>query len=113
MAREAVDRLNVHRVSAEGATLKTFGLHGARPFFFPPFLPPFFVDFLFPFLPRAEPLLLPPPLSLFTVAHARLSASFLETPFFSYPSSMCSALRFCLSVYFPLSPLGIALPSLP
>jgi len=32
MAREAVDRLNVHRVSAEGATLKTFGLHGARPF---------------------------------------------------------------------------------
>src|SRR5436190_7496849 len=34
-------------------------------------------------LPRPEPDFLPPPDSLFTVAQARLSASFLETPLFS------------------------------
>ena len=35
------------------------------------------------FLPRPEPLFLPPPVSLFTVAHARRSASFFEVPRFS------------------------------
>ena len=34
-------------------------------------------------LPLPEPLFLPPPVSLFTVAHARASASFFDTPFFS------------------------------
>jgi len=41
---------------------------------------------------------LPPPVSLLTVAHARASAVRLPTPRFSYPSSMCSAMRFCLGV---------------
>src|SRR3990167_7630706 len=48
--------------------------------------------------PRPEPDLLPPPHSLFIFSHARLSAAFLPTPPFSYLSSICSALRFCLSV---------------
>jgi hypothetical protein len=47
---------------------------------------------------RPDPLFLPPPSSLFTVAQARRSASRRETPRFSYPSSMCSAFRFCLFV---------------
>jgi hypothetical protein len=33
-------------------------------------------------LPRPEPLFFPPPVSLFTVAHARRSASFVEVPRF-------------------------------
>ncbi len=37
----------------------------------------------FSFLPRPEPLCLPPPLSLLTVAHARRAASLRETPRFS------------------------------
>src|SRR6202048_1138126 len=64
----------------------------------PPILPPRFEDTLVSGTPRPEPLLLPPPVSLLTVAHARRSASFLPTPRCSYPSSMCSARRFCLSV---------------
>src|ERR1041384_6349375 len=75
--------------------------------FFPPFLPPFLLDLWLSFLPRPLPDFLLPPDSLLTVAQARLFASFFETPLSSYPSSMCSALRFCLSVYFPLSPCGI------
>src|SRR5688500_17144398 len=56
-------------------------------------------------LPRPDPPgLLPPPVCLLTVAHARRSASFFETPRFSYPSSMWSAIRSCLFVYFDLSP---------
>jgi hypothetical protein len=51
---------------------------------------------LFSFFPRPDPLFFPPPLDLFTVAQARASAVFFETPRFSYPSSMCFALRFCL-----------------
>jgi hypothetical protein len=39
-----------------------------------------------------------PPVSLFTVAHALRPASRRPTPRFSYPSSMCSAMRFCLEV---------------
>jgi hypothetical protein len=39
-----------------------------------------------------------PPVSLFTVAHARFSAVFFETPFLSYPFSMCSAWRFCFGL---------------
>src|SRR5215204_4463983 len=46
----------------------------------PPFLPPFFAGPLFSFLPRPEPLFLPPPEALLTVAHARCSASSPETP---------------------------------
>jgi hypothetical protein len=49
----------------------------------PPLRPPFFAGSLFSFLPRPEPLFLPPPLLLFTVAQARRSASFSETPRFS------------------------------
>jgi hypothetical protein len=41
---------------------------------------------------------LPPPVSLFTVAHARDLAVFAETPRFSYPFSMWDAWRFCLFV---------------
>ena len=40
----------------------------------------------------------PPPVSLFTVAHARAFAVFFLTPRFSYPFSMCAAWRFCLLV---------------
>lgn len=58
-----------------------------------------------------EPPFLPPPSCLLTVAQARRSASFVETPRFSYPSSMCSALRFCLAVYLDLSPRGMGCSS--
>src|SRR5689334_18353106 len=57
--------------------------------------------------PRPEPLWLPPPVSLFTVAQARRSASFSGTPRSSYPASIWRAWRFCLSVYFALSPRGM------
>jgi hypothetical protein len=61
---------------------------GAGYFFFfpealPPFRPPLREADLFDFFPRSEPLFFPPPLSLFTVAQARCSASFFETPRFS------------------------------
>ncbi|EGE61051.1 hypothetical protein RHECNPAF_1260029 [Rhizobium etli CNPAF512] len=46
----------------------------------PPARPPFSEDSCVSFLPRPEPDLLPPPLSLLTVAQARRSASFSETP---------------------------------
>lgn len=46
----------------------------------PPLRPPFFDDEWFSGLPRPEPDLFPPPDSLFTVAHARRSASFAPTP---------------------------------
>jgi hypothetical protein len=62
----------------------------------PPFLPPFFEETFVLFRPRPDPLFFPPPSSLFTVAQARRAASPRETPRFSYPSSICSALRFCL-----------------
>lgn len=39
-----------------------------------------------------------PPSCLLTVAHARLAAVFEPTPRFLYPSSMCSAFRFCFDV---------------
>jgi hypothetical protein len=64
----------------------------------PPFLPPFREELRFDFFPRPDPLFLPPSVSLFTVAQARRSASPRETPRFSYPSSICSAWRFCLFV---------------
>ena len=64
----------------------------------PPFRPPFLEDVRVLFLPRPDPLFLPPLSSLFTVAQARRSDSLRDTPRSSYPSSMCSALRFCLSV---------------
>ncbi len=46
----------------------------------PPFLPPLREELRFVFLPRPEPLFFPPPVSLFTVAQARRSASRRETP---------------------------------
>jgi hypothetical protein len=49
----------------------------------PPFLPPFFAGSLFSAFPLPDPDFLPPPDDLFTVAQARRSASFFETPFFS------------------------------
>ena len=64
----------------------------------PPFLPPLREELLLAFFPRPEPLFLPPPVSLFTVAQARRADSPRPTPRFSYPSSMCSACRFCLLV---------------
>ena len=62
----------------------------------PPLRPPFLDELRLDFFPLPEPLFLPPPVSLFTVAQARRSASFRDTPRFSYPSSICSAWRFCL-----------------
>ena len=50
------------------------------PLFLPPFWPPFFAGALFCGFPLPEPLFLPPPEALFTVAQARFSASFFETP---------------------------------
>jgi hypothetical protein len=64
----------------------------------PPFLPPLREELLVLFFPLPDPLFLPPPSSLFTVAQARRAASPRVTPRFSYPSSMCSAFRFCLLV---------------
>lgn len=49
----------------------------------PPFLPPFRDELRVVFLPRPEPLFFPPPVSLFTVAQARRSASRRETPRFT------------------------------
>jgi hypothetical protein len=49
----------------------------------PPIRPPRREETLVSLTPRPEPLLLPPPVSLLTVAHARRSASFLPTPRFS------------------------------
>jgi len=57
----------------------------------PPFRPPFLDGPLLVFRPRPEPDFLPPPEIAFSVAHARRSASFFETPRLSYPSSMCRA----------------------
>src|SRR3954453_10490304 len=46
----------------------------------PPIRPPFFAETLVSGTPRPEPLLLPPPVSLLTVAQARRSASFSGVP---------------------------------
>src|SRR5213078_4627077 len=73
----------------------------------PPLRPPLRDAERFSFFPRPDPLFFPPPVSLFTVAQARRSASLLDVPRFSYPSSMCSALRFCLLEYFALLPRAI------
>lgn len=59
-------------------------------------LPDFFADARF-LLPPPD-FFLPPSSCLFTVRQARSSASPFDTPFFSYPFSMCSAFRFCLDV---------------
>ena len=49
----------------------------------PPFFPPFFDGALLAFLPRPEPpFLRPPPEMAFSVAQARRSASFEDTPRF-------------------------------
>jgi hypothetical protein len=63
-----------------------------------PLRPPFRDAERFSLRPRPDPLSLPPWVSLLTVAQARRAASFEDVPRFSYPSSMCSARRFCLSV---------------
>ncbi|HET6796393.1 MAG TPA: hypothetical protein VFH40_04460 [Gemmatimonadales bacterium] len=49
----------------------------------PPRRPPFLEELLLRFFPRPEPLFLPPPVSLFTVAQARRAASPRDTPRFS------------------------------
>jgi hypothetical protein len=49
----------------------------------PPFLPPLREELLVLFFPLPEPLFLPPPSSLFTVAQARRAASPRDTPRFS------------------------------
>lgn len=49
----------------------------------PPRTPPLRLELRFSDLPRPLPDFLPPPDSLFTVAHARRSASFEDTPRFS------------------------------
>src|SRR5690606_15093197 len=59
---------------------------GHLPLFPPPFFPPLRLALCVSFFPRPEPDLLPPPDSLFTVAQARLSASFSGVPRFLYPS---------------------------
>jgi hypothetical protein len=46
----------------------------------PPARPPFRAGAVFVFFPRPAPLLRPPPDILFSVAHARRSASFFGTP---------------------------------
>src|SRR3954470_4801259 len=46
----------------------------------PPIRPPFLAETLVSGTPRPEPLLLPPPVSLLTVAQARRSASCLGVP---------------------------------
>ncbi len=46
----------------------------------PPFCPPFRAGAWFSDFPLPDPDFLPPPDVLFTVAHARRSASFLEVP---------------------------------
>src|SRR2546423_1748726 len=56
------------------------------------FLPPLRIGSWFSALPYPlPPGFSPPPCTLFTVAHARRSASRDGTPWSSYPSSMCSA----------------------
>ncbi|HMJ06496.1 MAG TPA: hypothetical protein VK474_09605 [Chthoniobacterales bacterium] len=55
----------------------------APDFLAPAFFPPFRELLLLDFFPRPDPLFFPPLSSLFTVAQARLSASFFETPRFS------------------------------
>ncbi len=52
----------------------------AAPPLLPPISPPFLLETLVSGLPRPLPDLLPPPVSLFTVAHARRSASYLGDP---------------------------------
>jgi len=47
---------------------------------FPPLRPPFLAGALLTFLPRPDPLFLPPPVIALTVAHARRSASSSGTP---------------------------------
>ena len=47
------------------------------------FLPPLREALRLVFLPRPEPLFFPPPVSLFTVAHALFAASRRDTPRFS------------------------------
>src|SRR5215468_2331240 len=56
-----------------------------------PLRPPFFAGALLTGLPFPDPLFLPPPVILLTVAHARRSASSSPTPRSLYPFSLCSA----------------------
>ena len=55
-------------------------LRDVLPRLLPPLRPPFLAGSLFVALPLPEPLFLPPPLILLTVAQALLSASSCETP---------------------------------
>jgi hypothetical protein len=73
----------------------------------PPLRPPFVAGAFLVGLPLPDPLFLPPPDILLTVAQARRSASFSPTPRSLYPFSMRSAWRSCFPVYFVFSPLGM------
>jgi hypothetical protein len=73
----------------------------------PPLRPPFVAGAFLVGLPLPDPLFLPPPDILLTVAQARRSASLSPTPRSLYPFSMCSAWRSCFPVYFVFSPLGM------
>ena len=57
-----------------------------------PIFPPFLAGAVFILFPRPDPPgFFPPPVILFTVAHARRSASFSDMPLSLYPSSIFSA----------------------
>src|SRR6516162_9528551 len=101
-------RLRVRRI----VSICCYIFQGSRLFYLrPPFLPPLRELDLLRFFPRPPPPFLRPPLSdLFTVAHARRSASLLLTPRFLWPFSMSWAFRFCLEVYFSLLPRAIGPP---
>jgi hypothetical protein len=73
----------------------------------PPLRPPFFAGAFLVGLPLPDPLFLPPPDILLTVAQARRSASFSPTPRSLYPFSISSAWRSCFLVYLVFSPLGM------
>src|ERR1043165_304818 len=87
--RFAVDRLVALRLRvaaaffAERERAAAGRLAEALPPRGPPMRPPFLAETLVSRTPRPEPLLLPPPVSLLTVAQARRSASFFGVPRFS------------------------------
>ena len=85
-----------------------FSAKGRRADALPPIFPPFLYGAELTRLPYPEPPgFSPPPCALFTVDQARRAAVLALMPRRSYPSSICSAWRFCFSVYCDLSPRGM------
>ena len=68
------------RVLADFFAETDFAAAGRAAAALPPRSPPFFAGALFSALPRPDPLFLPPPEILLTVAHARRSASSSDAP---------------------------------